>query len=118
MMLDIIKGLLGLVSQYKFRPDDLPADFNFSNGNGYYYILDSSNYKYYKREFNLELHIVCCDKNKIQAMQDVEAIDKLVNKKFPTKTSQVIKKGVDLNYIREENGNHHYILEYYIVVNG
>lgn len=108
----IIKGLLALLQPYKVYADELPIDFNFTNTNGCYYILDTVNNNVYKDSYNLEIHLVGL--NKINLLKDCESITNKLNKQEPTSLSRIIEKNVKRNYVREEDGKHHFILEYYI----
>lgn len=111
--IEIIKGLLLLLNPNKVYVDELPLLFDFKIGSGIYYILDGITDGVYKDEYNLELHIVGI--NKLDILKKGEELHLKANKKEPTKTSRIITKNVRRNYLREEDGKHHFILEYYIV---
>lgn len=111
--LEIIKGLNTLLNPFIFKTDvDTTHDFNISNA--YYYVLDTINYNVYKNAYNLELHIICSNNNKLKTLEELQQINDKVCKKAPTSSSYIIPKSVVRNYIREESGEHHFILEYYI----
>lgn len=111
--IEIIKGLISLLNNYEVYPDNLPDNYDLKQKNGYYYAIPTISDEGYKDAFNLQLH--CVGLSKIDLMKEVEAIDKLLNKAEPTAGAWIVRKNVRRNYLKEEDGEHHFILEYYII---
>lgn len=111
--IEIIKGLLKALGGYKVYADDLPLEYDFANI-GMYYILDTITDLTYKDDFNLEIHLVGLDKDKLNILKSCEDIHLKLNKKQITNNARIITKNVRRNYLREEDGKHHFILEYYV----
>lgn len=112
--IEIIKGLLLLLKPYKVYTDELPLNYDFNLDSGIYYILDGVTDESYKDMYNLEIHIVGLDKFKLDIIKLCETLHLKLNKKEPTLKSRIIAKNVRRNYLREKDGKHHYILEYYV----
>lgn len=116
MEIEIIKGLLNALKDLDLVvfADELPLNYDFKQV-GIYYILNTVLYSSYKDSFNLELHLVGNNADKIKLINSCEEIHNILNKKQLTDSTRVITKNIKRNYLKELDGKHHFILEYYVV---
>lgn len=111
--IEIIKGILRILGSYEVFPDNLPDNYDLNKSNGYYYSMPTISDEGYKDALDLQIH--CIGKSKIDLIKQSENIDKLLNKAEPTAGSWIVRKNIRRNYLKEDDNEHHFILEYYVI---